>query len=647
MITIDQAIKLCVLRIVNPDKGTHSNYKRVTELAELYEQLITGEEQTDLIKQYFKGESAEQIEKIEKITNSITGTVCNSLMSAFKKVGRTKPIVKKLDFKESTDEKKAALLAALNNYYAGASLENFITTRFDDLSFLDPNAFILAEFVADKDNIVKPSPYPFEVSSEEAINYSFDKGILQFLLVERELMFDTTKGPTEGVKLYIYLNDHAITFTQVEKTSKAAIDQTKKHELLTANVKIETRNGDRFVEEILTLPVTMITDNKQFEIAYYTHKHNRVPAEIVGYIPDKATDGESYVNPFHYGAVPYLKKSIKSVCEMDLTMHSHTFPQKLMYAEGCSFSADNVCSKSNQRADKCTLCGAKGFLAHKSAKDIQTMELPRDPKDIIPLSELIYYAYPPIDGIKFQDEYIRGLRQDCYKGVFNSEVFAKDEVATTATGKNLDLQNVYDTLSDYATKRADFWVKTVQMVAVILDYKDVIAQLVYPNDFKLKSVTDLLTDLKTANDSGAPAFVCSELNRDIASQLYQDRPDEFKKYEVKQRLAPFTGKQPSEIALLLVSDDVQRLDKVTFNYFEQFLEELEEDSLKANTGFADLLDEPLKATLDIAVKAGLIWFYDMPFAIQKALLQAKARLKLDLITNETPAVVPFTQPTNA
>ena len=641
MIDINTAIKLCIARIINPQAGCHPNYGRVVDLARLYKQLITGEEQTELIKQYFDGEDTKQIAKIEKITNSITGAVCSALMSAFKKVSRTKPIVKKFDFIQAEDEKKAELQKALELYYAGSDLDHYLTTRFDDLAFLDPNAFIVTEFIADPSNKVKPAPYPFEVTSEQAVNYSFDNGLLQFLLVENGLMVNGKAG----IKLYIYLNDHAITFEEVVKTSQVAIDADLKYALIEGSVTIGVRNDETFTDVTQQLPVTLVTREKQFEIAYYTHKHGRVPAEIVGYVPDKKTDGKTMVSPLHYGAVPYLKKSIKSVCELDLTLHSHTFPQKLMYAEGCSFNAENVCATSGQRADKCTLCGAKGFLAHKSAKDIQTFELPRNKDEIIPLESLIHYAYPPIDGIKFQDEYIKGLKQDCYKGVFNSEVFSKDEVAATATGKNMDLQNVYDTLSDFATKRADIWRKTVLMIGVILDYNDTIAEFKYPSDFKLKSVSDLLNDLKTANESSAPAFVCTELNRDIAKQLYQDRPDEIKKYEVKQRLAPFAGKQAAEIALLMVSDDVQRVDKIAYNYFEQFLEELEEDSLKANTGFAELLaDERLKSLLTTAKTARLIWFYDLPYDLQKGLLKAKAVAKLALITSETPAAVPFTQP---
>jgi hypothetical protein len=51
----------------------------------------------------------------------------------------------------------------------------------------------------------------------------------------------------------------------------------------------------------------------------------------------------------------------------------------------------------------------------------------------------------------------------------------------------------------------------------------------------------------------------------------------------------------------------------------------------------------LKAQLEVAKKAELVWFYDLPFNIQKALLRAKADKMMLAIEEETPAAVSFTE----
>jgi hypothetical protein len=637
MVTIEEALKHCQNRIVT-GKGTHPHYERVVRHAKLYEQLVTGEDHAELLERYFYKESKEELEKIGKITEPITSSVCNALIAAFKKVLRTQPIVRKIDFVKELDTKKPLIEKALENYYAGSTLDYYIEKRFHDLTFIDPNAFIVTEYKiaygpdGKQDFSKKPNPYPFEVSSEDAINFRLDNGVLQFLLAQ------------DGNRLINYLSDHAVVFVELPKQETKDDSEAGRFVYGSVIIQERTASGD-FVDVVKELPIKFLFQDRAFEIQYFTHKQGRVPAERVGYVFDKKTKGQTFVNPFHYGALPYLMKSIKSVAELDLTMHSHTFPQKLAYTEGCDFDANGICSTSKERIDQCGLCGKKGYLEHKSSKDILRFKLPRNKEEMIPLDSLIAYNYPPIDGIKFQDEYIDKLVAKCYKAVFNSEVFSKDQVQKTATGTNLDIQNAYDPMSDYANKKSDFWKKTVLMVAVILDYNDCIAEEKYPKDFKMKSVTDLLNDLRTANESSAPSFIITEINRDIANQLYLDRPQEMLKYEVKQRLAPFSGKTPTETALLLAQDNVLRRDKILFNYYEQFLEELEEDSLKANTGFDELLGEQaqLKAQLEVAKKAELVWFYDLPFNIQKALLRAKADNMMLAIEEETPAAVSFTE----
>lgn len=641
-------LTLITTRITSPEKGTHPFYKRVNKFAKLYEQLITGEGQEELIKRFFNKETEDEIRKIVNLTQPITSSVSNSLIAAYKKVLRASPIVKKIDFAKDTDTKLPVVEKALANYYSGSSLDYYIDKRFQDLSFIDPNAFIVTEFLPFDHVREKASPYPFEVTSEEAINFGLKNGVLQFLLVENAIKFINEKGEqADGVKLFLYLADHAITFTQVARGKTELKDDQP--EYIKQPVELEYRNGDKFEKRTEDLPIAYITKEKQFAIEYFTHKQGRVPAERVGYVPDKKTRGLTFVNPIHYGALPYLMKSVKSVSELDLTMHYHTFPQKIAYGEGCNLDANGICPTSGERIDACKKCGGTGKFGHSSSKDVLEFKLPRTREEMIPLNELIHYAYPPIEGIKFQDEYIDKLKESCYKAVFNSEVFSKDQVEKTATGTNLDMQNAYDVLTDYGNKVSDYWKKSVIMVGVLLDYADIIVEHKFPKDWKLKTVTDLLADLKTANDSGAPAFIITELNRDIARQMYLDRPLELLKYEVRQKLAPFSGKTKDEILMGINAGWSLKRDAVLWMYLEQFFEELEEESLRESNNFEALIDSVLevadatkvKSQLAEAKKKKLLWFYDLPYAIQHTLLQAKAIEKQEEIEAETSTAKPF------
>ena len=629
MLTTQQALAICIDRIVNGTK--HANFDRTVNLAKLYKQLITGEEHDELIAKFFASCSEEDKKKIKETTFPITSAVCNSLITVFEKVHRTQPVMKQIDFTgKEVEKKKTEVESALKEFYAGQDLDYYILTRFCDLSFRDPNSFIVTEFSPFDHKTEKAKPYPFEVYSDMAVNFGLTNGVLNFLLVEQNIQYLEKDGKTfaDGVKLTIYLEKDSIVFTQVGKTVDLKGDE-----------KTRSIQG---TDKKLSI---FVSGEKQFAVAYYQHNQGAVPAVRVGYVQDKMTNGETFVSPIHYGALPYLMKTISSCCEMDMSMRLHAFPQKYAYEQKCKTDVNAVCTLSGEKISTCKKCGGTGMPFHQSSKDIVTVPLPKDIEEMFDLEKLSHYSYPPIDGIKFQDEYIEKLKITCHKSVFNAETFITDGTVKTATEAGLNFQNAYDTLSKYAWKVSDFWMRTTRFVSVILDHKDSNHKLVYGKDFKMKSVTDLLNDLKLAGDSSAPSFVKMEFTRDIASIIFQDRPNELRRFEAKMNLYPFSGKSMNEIIVLVNSDKILPVDKVLYNYFDPICNELESMSLIDNDGIDTLLtDAKLKTRYAEAKKKGLIWLYDLPEDIQKFLVYAKAKLKLTEIEDAMPAAIDFNEP---
>ena len=77
-------------------------------------------------------------------------------------------------------------------------------TRFKDLTFADPNAWIVNEWDAvEADQIIEPHPY--EVSSRQAVNFKLDNEELLWLFVRLESTFekvgnDGESKETKGLK---------------------------------------------------------------------------------------------------------------------------------------------------------------------------------------------------------------------------------------------------------------------------------------------------------------------------------------------------------------------------------------------------------------------------------------------------------------
>lgn len=631
MVTSD-ALKMVTQRIVGGVKQTHKWYDRTVKWANLYEQLITGEDQELLIKEFFASLTKDELDKLTKITKSITPSVCNALMYAFFKVYRTKPVTKSIQFENDEEIKQKELNKKLSKFYSDESLEYYMEKRFHDLSFLDPNCFIVTEFENFDYKTEKASPYPCEIMSFEAVNYRKKNGVLEFLLCEHAIQYQgKDNNPVDGVKLVMYTDMEVVVFTQVKRSDNKKYDD----------------KGEFILSEDGVTQIGYVYQDRQFTIEVYKHNTGWVPATQPGYIPDKKTRGVTFVNPFHYGALNYLLKSIKSVAELDITANKHAYPQKIAYIEGCTLNANGICSTSGENIMTCSKCAGKGHLEHESSKDVLRLKLPKNKEDMIDLNQILVYKFPDVAGVEWMQKYVNELTEKCHKGVFNSDTFSTDSIKPTATENNISLSNTYDTLSGYAGKISAFYSFEVRTCAKILDYKDAIVTLLYGNDFKLKSASELLADLKMANDSGAPPFIVSEINNDIASIIYQNRPADLLRFQVKARLYPFSGKTSTDILSGITAGMTTKIDKVKFMYFDNMLEELEQESITTGENpWKELLkgytgEDEWNTVYEKAVKAGKLWYYDLPFGLQQVLLDAKAQELVDVIEEEQPAAQSF------
>lgn len=518
-----QAQKIIIDAIINGT--THANYSRVTKLAQLYLSLITGEGIGSLLKRFELREDPEAFAQRLQLTESTVDALSHSLITVFEKVLRTDPLVKRI---ESKDEKAIEqltdkLMTFFHTESQNSGLDYWFQTRFKSLSFSDPNAFVMMEWDAFDGNYEKASPYPYEISSSQAINFAYKNNNLEFLLDKRSNTYEEDKEAKKGHK-YTY---YGVGF-----------------------VLVYERVGSKYIpehnEEIYT------NENERYAVRLHDTKLDRIPVISIGYIKDDLTNGLTYVNPFN-SAVSYFKKVIKRISEADLSQTLHAFPQKFQYVDSCP--GDKSPCKGGTTLDgvTCGMCNGKGYVMHTSAQDAVILPMPRRKEDMIDLEHLMVYKHPPIELLKFQEEIIDKYEAKIHAAVFNTQSLIKKTTVATATERDQEIDSVYDTLHPFAEKITAAWSGIVSFISKIteLDPKDLIIDLRYPNDFKIKSLSRLISDLKEANESNAPSFVREKLNRDIAEQTFVDQPEEFNKYMVKHRFYPFPGKTTDEIDMLM------------------------------------------------------------------------------------------------
>lgn len=565
-LSVEQAIKRLCLTVKN--EVVHEDYERVTHLAREYKKLITGEGIATMLRQVIRREDKEAFKQRLEITETVLPAISEKIMSPFNKVGRMDNVTKTIEFVGDTDSRKIRELnTVLGSFWGDQNLDAYMDTRFIELSFVDPNAFLLVEFDSFDADKEKAQPYPVEVASKDVLDYEYENNTLKWVLFRRQYLREVKDNYTketkwvEDYKYYLYLENYQVEIIQLDRL---AVAEYKEIPLL--------ENGD----VALNTFTYGIDKDHQYLVNIYNQNSDMVQGIRVGYKRDLVTDGRTCVSPFQ-PAVNRMKKTLKTGSEFDLTMTLHAFPQKSQYVKRCD-GEDNVRCKNGYRDDgaMCGSCKGSGYQIQTSAQDIVLLPIPKDPTMMHDLSKLTHYSGPDIQLAEFQEGYLRRLEADAIKDVFSSDTFNRDTVANTATEVVVEMQSVYDTLFPFAQKFSMVYEKMVSLSAVFTDNLDGLMVIHrFPKDFKLKSLDALLRDLKSAVESGAPSFVRNEISNDIAEKIWTDNPDRFARHMVKQEHLPFAGKTHEEIIYIQAQGNASEKDIILWSNFDSIVREIE------------------------------------------------------------------------
>lgn len=569
---------------------THKNYSHVEKKAKLYKQLVAGVGIDDLLKQYVRREDKELFKQRVQLTQHIVTSVCKNLMDVFYKIPRSNSARRVLTYtNENRDKLAAELEKLLGKFWGNASWDDYLATRFIELNSIDPNAFIVFEWDAFDNRKEMIQPRPFEVSSSAAVDFTYKNQVLQYLIVKHEHYYDTgdvmqigenentlrkpNEGKTKGEKYTLYGKDQ--TFQLLQISNKLVLQHSGKDgDIKPTNIKGQTINVVKLGEHFY-----------QF-VEYEAHNLDAVPAFRVGYYRDLATGGDTYVNPIH-AAEPYILKTVKVNSEFDLVATLLAFPQQVKRGKACD---DEKCYGGKyDDGSTCKTCEGQGVIATApTAQDAILLGMPDAKEEMIPLEQIITYVSPPVDIVKWQEQYIENLTVKCKQIMFNSDIFTKAQVADTAQGKNLDMSNVYDTLHPFARRFAKIWVFGTTTFGKLADRgKDLVVNYTFGKDFKLKTLDSLIMDLSIANGLNNSSLV-QHLNDDIAEIIFSEKPIDLQRYKIKQFYNPFNGKTDNEIQILLAGNLVPIKEKILHANFSNILDELELEYAEKKKNFYEL-----------------------------------------------------------
>lgn len=562
----------------------HADYAHVVNMAETYKIYITGAGIEKKLIQYTPREDRTLFEQRTRLTKSITPAVSSSIRQPFNKVTRNDRIRKSIELKNAG--RKQALEQMMLSFYGGnrkksRGLEYWLKTRFVEMQFIDPNSWVVVEWdaAASADAIIKPRP--FEVNSTQARNFFIVNDDVKWLFVEQDIFYKS-KGQASSTVT-----------TGAGQTTKEEKKAGKRFTLYDEDVTIVYEQIEPGVYEMQAGEKEEKIKDVTYVVRRFEPKVGYVPAFRIGYKRDEETSGRTFVNPWH-DALCFFDKSVKTVSELDLTMTLHVFPQKLQYVQKCAGQFNTTTNKhtgcnlgfvQGKPNVQCPECKGRGIKIHTTAQDAIFLPMPDNKADMIPLDDILVYKSPPIELIKFQNEYTQQLERQAHRAVFNSQVFVTKAGGgmteqKTATEADFNMQAVYDSLEPFTEKLSEIWREFVTIFAVIAGepIESVDVSHDFPADYKLKTSDILLTERKTASESGAPAFFIETIDDDLATITYQGDALGLAKYRVKRRYFPFSGKNEDEVALLLSSEFVPKEPKILYSNFDLIFRELESEN---------------------------------------------------------------------
>jgi hypothetical protein len=504
--------------------------------------MVSGDGISDLLRRIVKRETEEEFEMRKTITNSIIPPTLASTKMPFQKTVRTKPKKRDISWGGNDEARKDEFEKFIEGYWGDASLEKFLEYAYVDYNYIDPNAFLITEFDRFDPRKEKARPYPFIATSEQCVMYEIKNNILLYLIVRLPIKYKVNSIDTEGYKYTIYLGQDTITFTQAEGPGEGE---------------------------------TVEIEKKYYTVEYFAPKNTKVPARRMGYKRDAETQGRTFVSVFH-DVIPYLNKTLKIDSELDLSTAMTAFPQRFEYVTSCNECGGSGILKDGKMCGYCKGTGREPL--HNSTMDVITLHLPRNKEEMIDLENMLVYKSPPIDLLTFQKDYINELRANVYLMMFNKELLDKNEVAATATEKVLEIDNLNDTLRPFARSLSTLWKFVVADIATYTDNaKGIEIEHEYPEDFKFKSMTEMMRELQAAKDANASTSTIAKIEDDINEKLYADQPYDLKVIRIKNSLNPFRGYKEETIALLISQNLTTKFNAVLYANIESIFNEIENE----------------------------------------------------------------------
>jgi len=511
---------------------THKDYCYTVDLAKFYRQVVTGEDQKELIVNYKPRETNEQKAQRVRITQNRTKSIADKIEGFFKKTFRPDKI--KFEVVHDSEEQQDRVKGHLDRYgNDGQSLLTWCEEAALFYNNIDPNAFYWVKHTR-KDEVDNFEPFVF--SSEEVKNYKIEQGLVKWCVCEvtETINYSTKDSQNEkSISILYYFSKEGL---------EIAIELNADVEEHTDFYKMFQDEEGNYLEGIETED----KKDKTFLLMFEESDSGIVPVTRMGYSHDKKTDKRTYVS-FWDGATEEYKQLINRGSEYDLSLTLHAFLQKISYYTPCDYQDEMMhrCQGGilHPSEKTCPSCSGTGKKVHTSSQDVIEIQLPNSDGDNINISprDLVHYVELPTEILKQQKEDVDEFSGKITESVFGVNISDRNGTDhATATAVRSYKDTAQDILFDFTKAPRRLFLFTVEVIARTLMIEDIGASLLYTNRYDLESEEHLIDLLQKAKAAGAGAAVIDNIMDRLSVKQNREDSSQMSIFKALRQFIPFS-----------------------------------------------------------------------------------------------------------
>lgn len=567
----------------------HDNYDRTLEIRKFSTMVTTDEGQEAEVTRYRRWEEDELKEQRNRLYNSYTGSLISSLRKNWKRMARVEGIRQTLESPNA--QALTDLETAYYNFFPGESVQEWLSRMLEHFQVTDPNTWIVYERTDQRNQegqIIKTRTWPFVVGCENALNFAFQYGVLQWFLcrtIELERTVDNGQAKQKVLEnYYLYAPGIIVRMREVGQNTVIEAGETAQ----TIDVYHIAGDMPKYPAGMEQVPFYVggkKTRNFYLKVIY--NGTTEVPALIAGAYMDESTRHQCRV-PWFWPGKGLLQDVIKLKSSLDVCLTTHTYPRRWEFVKPCRFSDPErgqcVSGYMNDIRDaehRCPSCRGSGIAANfTTEQEVLQLIMPDDPALLLELSKLAFTEPIDVTLPELLQQLLDRRSDQFVQAIFSSDSHQKPDASGAKTAFEVARINegVHDALTTYGKLYSQHVELAYRIGAQYREFELTTVDHSFPEDLQIETLDELLARYEAAKKAGVGYEVITAIRKRIQQKTFEGDPQAQARIDARHYWLPFDDRSPEDVAMIIAGRSPLDSQVVLYQNFKAIFQEIEEEN---------------------------------------------------------------------